>query len=201
MLHIIILFDSYNFNLILSFFEKFVCKIESGQKVTTPPPFRKLSTGNAFNVINVNSKVQAAAVAAVAAAQAQAAANRQNEDDAFNNTNSSSIQRSSSHESHLRNKIQQTPIVNHKQGKGLGKAVDSGENCASSGKLCLDDNNELGDKTSSSSNLKSGETMRRLSNEGSDYSSRGPSGNTFIYFNKLTDARFGFRKNSFARIF
>lgn len=61
--------------------------------MTTPPPFRKNSTGNPINQVNLNNP-QLAALAAVLAKTK------------ISSENSLSIQRSSSHESHLRNKIQ-----------------------------------------------------------------------------------------------
>lgn len=122
--------------------------------MTTPPPFRKLSTGNAFNVINLNSKIQAAAVAAAAAAAA--AASKQSED-----TNEGlNIQRSSSHESHLRNKIDPVALI---------KSRPSPE------EIC----DETVDEKSNS--LKTSEPLRRLSIEGSENSSRGPSGKFISY--------------------
>ena len=143
------------FELILFFRSK-----ESSQKVTTPPPFRKLSTGNAFNVINVNSKIQAAAAAAAAAAI------KQSEE----TSDGLSIQRSSSHESHLRNKIDHVSLIKPR--------VSPDEIC--------DEPSE--DKTGNS--LKTLEPLRRLSTEGSENSSRGPSGKIL---NNLLTLGFGMR--------
>ncbi|RNA12034.1 Kinase suppressor of Ras 2 [Brachionus plicatilis] len=75
-----------------------LCFNSKGTKVTTPPPFRKNSTGNPINQVNLNNP-QLAALAAVLAKT-----NTQNKNPASEST--SNMQRSSSHESHLRNKIQ-----------------------------------------------------------------------------------------------
>lgn len=99
--------ESVRINLIRNFNQNFlITKKESvgQQKVTTPPPFRKLSTGNPNNLINVNSQIHAAALAA-ATARIKAEYSSKNSD-TQHRTNNKNMQRSSSHESHLRNKIQ-----------------------------------------------------------------------------------------------
>lgn len=67
--------------------------------MTTPPPFRKNSTGNPMT-LNLNNPQIAALAAAVAKS------NTQNKQANLSDETQSGMQRSSSHESHLRSKIQ-----------------------------------------------------------------------------------------------
>lgn len=153
------------------------------------------------NVINVNShQIQAAAVAAVVKAAAQQAITAASTSESIDSVEDNQInQRSSSHESHLRNKIVQQPA------SSMIKQVSNNSNV----KLTfLSGNNNLNDYcgehkmiTHSSANTptteilnenfllnvsnkehskinsnKINEIIRRSSIEGSDCSSRGPSG-------------------------
>ncbi|CAF0811692.1 unnamed protein product [Brachionus calyciflorus] len=130
---------------------------KKGHKVTTPPPFRKNSTGNPMNVINLNNPQIAALAAAVVAAKS----NTQNKQPSPADS-PSNMQRSSSHESHLRNKIQiiqqndQVSTASSTAGSILPETKIEENNCY----------------------LLTGDQRRLSSSEkcGSEYSSRCPSG-------------------------
>lgn len=200
--------------------------------MTTPPASRKLSTGPFSNVINVNSQqIQAAAAAAiavkVAAAQAQAAAaasttltsSESNTDADHHHHNQNTIednqiiQRSSSHESHLRNKITINTNNLNKQGSnsnlnnkanlinglnstfidycGEHRHLSSSMASTPTTEVSTNDTNLL----SSSTGNKNKTLDRRSSVEGSDCSSRGPSGLFlifFVFYTKLTFYMNGF---------
>lgn len=134
----------------------------TGQKVTTPPPFRKLSTGNPCNVINLNDPQ----LKAVALSAAVAAAKTTSNNLSTGVSMSPNIQRSSSHESHLRNKI------NSNQAQELLSPIASNssdaneQNCENPTVVLNSCKNQLNESV-----------QRRLSTEGSsEFSSRCTSG-------------------------
>lgn len=117
----------------------------TGQKVTTPPPQRKNSTGNTSNAIQLNNpQIKAKALAAAkssAVKQHQQQQKIECEEDSSTlvDTSSNTMQRSSSHESNLRSKVnclgtseQMVPLeVN---------GTTTGQNSSSKTSLMLDEN-------------------------------------------------------------
>ena len=172
--------------------------------MTTPPPSRKNSTGHAYNnnnIINVNSQqIQAVAVAAavkVAAQQAAAALAATTATTTTTTSNSSEqyssselqpkssiddnqIQRSSSHDSHLRNKIVSTPSNNKQNINNINDYCGEHKLQTKTNSTATTPNSETNNGSgwlnSVSTMNKMNELTRRPSIEGSDCSSRGPSG-------------------------
>ena len=171
--------------------------------MTTPPPSRKNSTGHAYNnnnIINVNSQqIQAVAVAAAVKVAAQQAAAALAATTATPNTTSNSsdqyssselqskssiddnqIQRSSSHDSHLRNKIISTPSNNKQNINNINDYCGEHKLQTKTNSTATtpnsEPNNGSGWFNSVSTMNKMNELTRRPSIEGSDCSSRGPSG-------------------------
>lgn len=80
--------------------------------MTTPPPNRKISTGNPCNLIQTSPQIKALAKAAASSSKQQQQQQQIELVDEDSSTivesgTQASIQRSSSHESHLRNKVNQ----------------------------------------------------------------------------------------------
>ncbi len=133
-------------------------KSNGHQKVTTPPPFRKLSTGSPYKNIAVNSHMHAVAVAAASAKNKLAMSDYDENKFQLGIDYNQNIHRSSSHESHLRNKI--TP--------GLPKVLGLNNRKRNSNSTS---NNYVGKMANSSS-----ENIY-----GDDCGSHGPSGKAFYY--------------------
>jgi hypothetical protein len=183
-----------------------------GQKVTTPPPSRKLSTGNTNTIIN-SPQIQAAVMVVANALNSASNSNLLNignnnkcndensnvNTNMYNNSqiststsdlNNASIHRSSSHESHLRSKApagSSTPqyltttsmISNNNNTISITKQLPS-SNSNNSNELNLVTNEDVAQQQQYISDSmvydKNDILQRRLSTEGSDYSSKCPSG-------------------------
>jgi hypothetical protein len=169
--------------------------------VTTPPPSRKLSTGNPLNVLNLNNpQIQAAAAKAAAALNASNTTNVNNSLASPSNPNN--IQRSSSHESHLRSRTQVAPLTPTAQQYPQQMATNQQNqhylttNNSSKVKQSNNDlsnyngamNGELKDSTTNLNGKNSFENISKYANNnfcgpnnsyegaGSEFSSRSPSG-------------------------
>jgi hypothetical protein len=136
--------------------------------VTTPPPFRKNSTGNPM-ALNLNNPQIAAIAAAVVAAKTNTQNKQSNTSAAAADTTPSSMQRSSSHESHLRNKIQIIQQNDQPQPQQLSSALATANSFLGSAEANIKDENNF---------LLAGDQRRLSASDkcGSEFSSRCPSG-------------------------
>lgn len=182
------------------------------QKVTTPPPSRKLSTGNPNTIIN-SPQIQAAAIVVANALNSASNSNLLNisnnnkyheensnmNTNMYNNSNIStsttdlnnaSMHRSSSHESHLRSKapgsstpqyLTTTSMISNNNNPSNNTKQLSSSNSNHSNELNLMTNDDVAQQqqqliSDSIAYDKNDVFQRRLSTEGSDYSSKCPSG-------------------------
>lgn len=108
--------------------------------MTTPPPIRKLSTGNPTNVIQVNNpqiKAKALAAAKSSAAKQQQIECEEDSSTIVDTSSGNTMQRSSSHESNLRFKVNN--LGTNEQVVPLDGSC-TGQNSSSKTSLMLDEN-------------------------------------------------------------